>query len=410
MRAITAMLVVVFFALLAGAGIYGVTQVVDNDGTLTELWVSDTVRDTIGNHHAPTATRIGNETVVIAPVNAPRGSGDCSLIAFTSELDERWRASVQSDACNIHAFGDPIVADLDDDGSDEVFIASTEKMLHAYDLETGREQFSRELAGWGYAAPVVTDFAPAEGRELIVTDLSGGVFVFDSIGSPLWSQNFSSIYAPIFVEDFDADGTDELVIGEGKNVTVLEHDGTIAQQTSVGGSVTWMTAGQADGDEAIETVAATSSGRVVGVDGRTGDIEWEQKYNKLAAVHAFGDGDGDGQPEVYAVAQDGKLRALDASDGGVEWTTTLTTEDVQMTPPPALGDLDDDEELELVAVSQDGVVSVINPGSGEILALYERDVPIWMRPTLADLDNDGTLEVLVTYGDGRVVALSFSSE
>lgn len=407
-RTFTVVLALLF--ILIFVGVLGAFQILGSGGTLTKLWVSDTARDAIGNHHAPTATKIGNETVVIAPVNAPQKVGDCALVTFNMELEEQWRATVPSDACNIHAFGDPTVADLNGDGNDQVFVATTEEIVHAYDLETGQKQFSRDLAGWGYAAPVITDFTPSEGRELIVADLSGGVFVFDSTGSPLWSQNFSSIVAPIFVEDFDADGTDELAIGEGKNVTVVDRNGTIATQTAVGGSVTWMTSGQVDDDRAIEIVAATVNGRVVAVDGQTGDVEWTQQYNTLAAVYAFGDGDGDGQAEVYAVAQDGKLRALDASDGTVEWTTTLTTEDVQMTPPPALGDLDGDGVPELVAVSQDGVVSVVNPKSGSIIDSYKRDVPIWMRPTLADLDGDEGLEILVTYGDGRVVALSFGSE
>ena len=188
-------------------------------------------------------------------------------------LEEQWRATVQSDACNIHAFGDPTVADLDGDGNNQVFVATTEEVVHTYDLETGQEQFSRDLAGWGYAAPIITDFTPSEGRELIVADLSGGVFVFDSTGSPLWSRNFSSTVAPIFVEDFDADGADELAVGEGRNVTVVERDGTTATQTAVGGSVTWMTTGEADDDDAIEIVAATINGRVVAVDGQTGEIE-----------------------------------------------------------------------------------------------------------------------------------------
>ena len=410
MKRRTLAVVLGLFFVLAFVGVFGAVQIMGNGGDLTELWVSDTARDAIGNHHAPTTTKIGNETVVIAPVNAPQKVGDCALVVFNLGLEEQWRGTVSPDVCNIHAFGDPTVADLDGDGDKEVFVATTEDVIHAYDLQTGRKEFSRDLAGWGYPAPIVTDFTPAEGRELIVADLSGGVFVFNSAGTPLWSRNLSGNVAPIFVDDFDADGMDELAIGEGKNVTVLEADGTITRQTAVGSSVTWLTSGQGDGDEAIELVAATLGGHVVAVDGRTGKIEWEQKYSKLAAVYAFGDGDRDGQAEVYAVAQDGKLRTLDASDGTVEWTTTLTTEDVQMTPPPVLGDLDGDGVPELVAVSQDGVVSVVNPKSGNIIDSYKRDVPIWMRPTLTNLDGDEGLEILVTYGDGRVMALSFSSE
>ena len=410
MKRRTFTVVIALFFVLTFVGVLGAVQMIESGGTLTEVWVSDTARDAIANHHAPTATQIGNETVVIAPVNAPQKTGDCALVAFNMELEEQWRGTVSPDACNIHSFGDPTVADLDEDGNQEVFVATTEEVVHAYDLQTGREEFSRELAGWGYAAPVVTDFAPAEGRELIVADLTSGVFVFDSNGSLLWSRNLSGTISPLFVEDFDADGTRELAIGEGKNVTTLEPDGTIAQQTSVGGSVTWMTTGQADGDAALEIVAATIDGRVVAVDGQTGTVDWQQDFNAMAAVYAFGDGDGDGQAEVYAVASDGKLRALDASDGTVEWTTTLTTEDVQMTPPPALGDLDGDGAPELVAVSQDGVVSVVNPKSGEIIDSYKRDVPIWMRPTLTNLDDDDALEILVVYGDGRVVALSYDEQ
>ena len=398
------------FFLLFVVGVFGAVQMLGSGGVLTELWVSDTARDAIGNHHAPAVTHIDNETVVIAPVNAPQKIGDCALVAFTTDLDVQWRATVPSDACNIHAFGDPTVADLDQDGNREVFVATTEDLVHAYDLQTGQKEFSRELAGWGYAAPAVTDFTPAAGQELIVADLNSGVFVYDANGSLLWRRNLSGTVAPLFVDDFDADGERELAIGEGKNVTLLERNGTVSLQRFVDGSVTWLTVGQADGDDAVELVVATIDGRVVAVDGRTGDMEWTQQFGRVAAVYAFADGDGDGQAEVYAVANDGKLRALDASDGTVEWTTTLTTEDVQMTPPPVLGDLDGDGTPELVAVSQDGTVSVVNPQSGEIIDSYKRDVPIWMRPTLADLDDDGALEILVTYGDGRVVALSFDSK
>lgn len=406
----TAIGVLALLFVLIAVGVLGASQVLGSGGTLTELWVSDTARDTTGNHHAPTITTVDNETIVIAPVNAPRDEGNCSLVAFNLELEERWQATVPYEDCNIHAFGDPIVADLDDDGSDEVLVATTEEVVHAYDVQTGQEELTRELAGWGYAAPVATDFTPADGRELIVADLSGGVFVFDSTGEPLWSKNFGNIVAPVFVDDFDADSIDELVVGEGGNVTIVAPNGTVVRQTPVGGSVGWLTVGHADDDEAVEVVAATTNGRVVAVDGATGEVEWTRQFSDLAAVYAFGDGDGDGQAEVYAVAEDGELRAIAANDGTVEWTTTLTTENVQMTPPPALGDLTGDGDYELVAVSQDGVVSVVNPDSGEIIDSYERNVPIWMRPTLADLNGDGALEILIVYGDGRVVALDFESE
>lgn len=228
MKTRTFVVVFALFFVLVFVGILGAVQMFGSNGTLTELWVSDTSRDAIANHHAPAVAHIDTETVVIAPVNAPQKAGNCALVTFTTDLEERWRATVLTEAYNIHAFGDPTVADLDGDGDREVFVATTENLVHAYDLRTGRKEFSRELAGWGYAAPVVTDFTPAVGRELIVADLASGVFVFDANGSLLWSRNLSGTVAPLFVEDFDADGHRELVIGEGKNVTLLERNGTVS--------------------------------------------------------------------------------------------------------------------------------------------------------------------------------------
>lgn len=405
----TVVAVLVVLLVLGALGFIGLFAQGGERGTLTTLWVSDTGRDAIGNHHAPAVAYSDGAPVVVAPVNAPKSSGDCSLVAFTPDQTARWRATVRPDACNIHAFGDPTVGDLDGDGTQEVFVATTENLVHAYSLETGETQFSRELDGWGYVAPLVTEFTPSPGRELVVADLSSGVFVYDSSGSLLWNRSLAGTTAPLFVADFTGDGTPELAIGEGKNVTLLGQDGRTIQKTSVGGSVNWLERVQTDADGSSELVAGTIRGQVVAVDGETGTIEWSRDLGRLAAVHAVGDGDGDGRAEIYAVAEDGILRAMDSRDGTTEWTVTLTTADIQMTPPPALGDLDGDGAPELVAVSQDGVVSIRDPATGERLASYERAVPIWMWPTLADLDRDGDLEVLITYGDGRIVALSYDT-
>lgn len=410
MKSRTAAAVLVLLGALIAGGYVGLVAQQGERGTLTTLWVSDTSRDAIGNHHAPAVASSNGETIVIAPVNAPRASGDCALVAFTPEQTARWQATVQPEACNIHAFGDPTIADLDGDGVQEVFVATTEYLVHAYSLESGETKFTRELNGWGYVAPVVTDFTPSPGKELIVADISSGVFVYSSNGSLLWNRSLSGTIAPLFVADFTGDGTQELAIGEGRNVTLLGPDGQTIRQTPVGGGVNWLTVGQTNAADAPgKLVAGTSTGRVVAVDAATGEIVWSRDFGRLAAVHAFGDGDDDGQAELYAVAKDGVLRALDARDGTTEWTVTLTTSDVQMTPPPALGDLDGDGVPELVTVSQDGMVSILDPRNGERLASYERDVPIWMRPTLADLDSNGDQEVLITYGDGRVVALAYDS-
>lgn len=408
MRAATA---VVAFLVLVGLGAAGFFAYGGGlggpGGTLTERWVSDTGRDTTGNHHRPAVARVDGETLVFAPVNSPLEEGDCDLVALDRNGTATWRVEMPPESCNIHGYGTPTVAEFDGDGVPEVLVATTEEAVFAYDVRTGETELRRGLTWWGYTAPVVTDFTESPGSEVIVVDLNGDVLVLSSDGDREWNVTLSTTVAEPAIADFDADGREEFAVGHAVGVTLLGSDGTARWQRPVEANVNWMTSGQADEDDAVEVVVATGDGEVIAVDGRDGSIEWRVDVGEFAAVDAFGDGDGDGQAEVYAAAQDGTLRAIDASDGTVEWTTTLTTEDVQITPPPALGDLDGDGDPELVAVSETGVVSVVDPGSGAVLATYERDVPIRITPRLADLDGDGGQELLVVYGDGRVVALSY---
>lgn len=189
----------------------------------------------------------------------------------------------------------------------------------------------------------------------------------------------------------------------------LAADGSVEWNRSVAPrAVTWSTVASLDGGPP-SVVVGTADGRVVALDGASGDRRWERQFEGFAAVHAVGDGDGDGTAEVYATASDGVVRALSADDGAVAWATNVTDRPVQMMPPPSLGDLDGDNPPELVVAGNRGTVSVLSPDDGAVLATYDRDVRVYARPTLADLDGDDRPEIVVMYGDGRVAALDYGS-
>jgi outer membrane protein assembly factor BamB len=400
---------VVLLALVVAVGGVGAFAVAQSGPGLSERWVSDTRSTVQGNHHAVAAARIGDRGLVFAPIGGRGGGSGCALVALDEEGTTLWRDPVPSANCTIHAVADPAVADWNGGEAPEVLASTTERRVTAHDPLTGAETFSFPLADYGYTRPVVADATGDEDRNLVVLDVRGTVFVLDSDGE-VWNRSFGSYtWAQPAVLDADADGTPEVLAGfdDGHVRSFDGATGEVEWNRSVGGPVTWLTVGQGDDDDALEAVAATSDGRVVAVDGATGRIEWERSLGRLAAVRAFADGDGDGVVEVYATARDGDLRSLDAATGETEWTTTLTGGDVQMTPPPSLGDLDGDGRPELVAVTNDGLVRVLHPGSGAILATYERDASVYTHVTLADLDADEKSEVYVPYGDGRVVALDF---
>lgn len=403
---------VVLALLVVGVGGLALAAFTAGQGTaLTTMWVSDTATGAAGNHHVPAAGRIGGSGVVFAPISGRPGTDECALVALDGSTGtERWSYPIPPADCAIHSVADPTLADYDADGTREVIAATTERAVVALHPRTGAVEFRHNLSAYGYTRPVVADLVGDDTPEVIVVDVKGTISVLEPDGDLVWERQLSEFtWGQPVVDDFDGDGAPELAVATGGpgRLFLFEADGSPAwdHPQTYGETITWVTTGDADDDAAVEVVVATlRTGRVSAVDGATGEREWTREFGSFAAVHAFGDGDGDGQPEVYAVARDGVLRSLDAETGATEWTTTLTTADVQMMPPPALGDVDGDGDPELVAVTNDGIVAVVDPATGALLDTYERESLIYTRPRLADIDGDGDLEVFVMYADGRVVA------
>lgn len=381
-----------------------------NDVAVSERWVSDTGRSAGGNHHAVAAGRVDGEGMVFAPVSGVRGTDQCVLVTLSAaDGSKGWSHQVPPANCTIHSVADPTLSDFDDDGRREVLAATTERKLLAFDAESGSTDLSHDLSKYGYSQPLVANLTGGPDEEVVVTDVGGTVFVLRPNGSVAWTHEFEDYtWSQPAVDDFDGDGTPELVVGPGQGgLYLFQSDGAIDwHRSGFDGSVTWAATGDLDDDPAVEVVVGTAGGEVAAVDGATGSVEWRRDYDGFAAVHAVGDGDGDGVTEVYAVANDGTLRALSGPTGETEWRTTLTTESVQMMPPPSLGDVDGDGTPELVAPAYDGSVSIVDPSSGAVVGSYRREAPIFTEATLADADGDGTVEPYVMYSDGRVVALS----
>ena len=277
-------------------------------GELTERWVSETPRDNEFNHHA---VGVGPEgEVIVAPVaevpnsDVPITNTSCALVRLTPENGSSvWRTGMPSDDCSTHALTEPAIEVVDGDGEPEVMVSSTEDAVIAYSAANGTEEWRAPLHTYGYGRPTIADVSSAPGPEVVTSDIRGGVVVVYGNGSVAWrfSLNETSWLTPIVwqaptVDDFDADGSPEVLIGSNKGPLLLSDNGTVEWQRN--GSATYTATAQVDDDSAIEVfTAGTSSIRAY--DGRTGEREWQRNLTN-ARIRAAADADDDGRVELYA--------------------------------------------------------------------------------------------------------------
>jgi outer membrane protein assembly factor BamB len=383
--------------------------------TLAEQWVSDTPRENRVNHHA---VGVGpNGSTIVAPVaevpnaDVPITDTSCALVRLgPMNGSTMWQTGVPAEACFTHALTEPAIDDIDSDGNLEVVVASTENALVAYSAKNGTEEWRVPLPTYGYGRPTVANVTPAPGPEVVSSGIRGGVAVVNENGTVAWrvalndtQWSAAMVWQAPIVADVDANGTPEVVIGSGSGPAVLAADGTLLWQRN--GSAKYVATAQADDDPPLELFTAGTSA-LRAYDGHTGEREWRRDFTNTRIRTAI-DGDSDDAVELYA-GQGGRFLALEADTGDTEWSTTVSDSDDATATSPVLGDVDSDGNDELVGVLSTGRVAVLDTQSGAVLAVYERNVPVWTFPTVRDIDDDGADEILVRYGDGRVVRLDYS--
>ena len=408
MRAVTAVVLLVVIALLGGAAVFAIGSG-GNQTALETEWVSDTARDVRANHHAVAAGSVGGDGMVYAPISGRSDTPNCELSALDAgDGSVQWRYRVPTQNCTIHSVATPALTDYDGDDRLEVLASTTEEAVVAFDARTGEEEFRGNLTSYGYSQPIAADLTGGPESEVAVVDVRGSLTVFDRNGSVQWEARLGGYaWGQPAALDADDDGETELIVGTNNGVLqMFEGDGSVSWRRESLGSMLWTSVGTVDDEPAV--AVGTTDGTVALFDAASGETRWEQSFAGYAAVHAFGDGDDDGDAEVYAVANDGKLRSIDAATDRVEWTTTLTSADVQMMPPPTLGDVDGDGDEELVAPTNDGLVSLVDPADGSVGSTYERSVAIYTYATVVNTDGDGREEAYVIYSDGRVVKFEVS--
>ncbi len=161
-----------------------------------------------------------------------------------------------------------------------------------------------------------------------------------------------------------------------------------------------------DGDHDLDVVFGSDDGKVVALDGTTGDVGWHVTTGgSVTGSPALLDINLDGLPDVVVGSGDGKLYGIRGTNGTV--LGTYQTQNI-IESSPVLCDFGDNGTPDAFIGSNDGKVYGINISTLTQFAKFDAGAVVVATPCLAYLNGDEYPDVLVCAG-GVVHAVSGTS-
>ncbi len=356
-------------------------------------------------------------TEIVVPMCPNTGSPDADYLNGSIRVLEgaTGRLLRTSSLATLNSGSTIAVGDIDNDGRAEIVALDRSnrgrrlrRRPHGeVDLRGAAPRPSRARSpGRLYGAPTIADLDGDGSPEVFV-----GATVFDSLGRLRWNGSAGRGYSQrtagggyslaAIAADLDLDGRQELIAGN----TAYRADGTILWQASVPDGMTAV--GNFDADPYPEVVL-TGNARVVLLD-QDGTVLWNVPHAGAMAAAPLGNGatflgilgspvvanvDGDPQPEI-GVAGSSRFVMFDG-DGTVLWQAT--TNDSSSATGATAFDFNGDGRLELV-YGDEFTLFVWNGSDGrELLRRMFHNATALAYPTVADVDSDGSAEImLATY-------------
>jgi hypothetical protein len=310
----------------------------------------------------------------------------------------------------------PAMGDLDADGLPEVVVMQTNFRLLAYEMdgtllwESDETTLKQKLAGmatpWGGGIAIAdldADGSPEVFLGAVVFDASGH-FLWAGTGgmgvaSATWGVSNCSVLST--AADLDDDGDLEIVGGN----TAYHHDGTVMWQSTVGdgypGVADLFDAAGTPGKDGLPEVVLIRSGTVVVLNGQTGDILWgphpipgstDQNHGGSPTIADF---DGDTLAEIGTAG--GAYMAVFDPDGAEPVLWSSATKD---TSSAATGstvfDFEGDGIAEIVYTDECFVHIYSGPDGTDLFKDSNNTRTANEFPLLVDVDADGNSELVVT--------------
>jgi hypothetical protein len=329
-------------------------------------------------------------------------------------------------------YGDaPAVADINDDGSPEIFIVREyenpldifsgqlfgdgDYTVAMYDA-SGTEQWESEhfiAADFDYAATVAVSDMDHDGTPEVIV---GRVILSSTDGStrgvgeygrgswgydPLGFLTDTGLEASVSaVTDIDLDGQEEVIVGDA----IYAIDGTAKWVDTSGTANDGMIAvANLDDDPEGEWVASTNN--TVRAHDTDGSLLWGPvtiTSGNILSVAGIADLDNDGYPEIV-VAGGNELRCIN-HDGSTLWSTQA--HDESGATGASIFDFEGDGELEVVYIDEMEMIAF--EGATGVRKFYSNQhssATMMDYPVIADVDADDHAEIVVCH-DGYSSAIS----
>ena len=285
----------------------------------------------------------------------------------------------------------PLVADVDGDGVNEVVVVESSGRLRVFDGSDGALESTYSVFGSAFSTPALANLDADQQLEFLLGTRTGYFLALDNNGNVIWRVRTGHYTgsSPLLC-DLNGDGKAEEVVVEARDRTLCINVTT--------GSVIW------------ESPTGTGGGPA-----------------GLGSPTLATDINGDGWREIITINLWGRLYLLDGRTGAVLDSVTFTSNGKTefLIHNVVVDDVDNDNVLEVIVVSgreiftydgssvsfngRTGTLRVLTLNNLQVEAAYQLEGFTWFAsPAVAagDINGDGKDEIIVGLNDGTLQAFS----
>ena len=305
------------------------------------------------------------------------------------------------------------MADLDSDGSKEIYFGSDDIGLHGYNF-SGQEivGFPFQLTNRVRSSPAIGDVDNDGEMEVVFGNSAGKLYIVGFEGNQELAYTIlGSVESSPALADIDGDQDLEIVFttvtSSGGQLYVIHHNGMTASGFPKELGMMW--AGPAvhdiDNDGSFDVVVVTDDKEVYAIEASGGSVKSgfpfmaEGRFNTAPTIV---DLDNNGDYEIVVGSKNGELYVL--HHDGTIFSEYDTGDDIR--GGISICDLNNDGQLDLLFGGYDDKVHVWDPVANELLDGWPVDLGfnILSEPLVADLDGDGQVEVVAARKTGKIFA------